>query len=313
MVKRILMPGLSVIIATHNRAALVARAVESVRGAGSDLEIIVVDDASTDDTADVCAQLSGIRYLRLPSNRGLAEARNAGMLASSAEFVAFLDDDDQRLPGSLDLQLQMLMDAEDAAFSYGRLLASDPVHHLPTGVIVPEIAPQGDVFWELLEQNFISPITVVARKQIVIGQGGFKSGLGGVEDWDLWLRLTERWPVILAPEAVAIYRRASLQSGQMCSDSISIFRNMLHVQDMALHSQRGLAAPSWRRRQARTRLLRTLYNALLYEAESALAEGDDVMARAKSREALRLRPLRGRVDLNLLKLCRAAGFAVSDI
>jgi glycosyltransferase involved in cell wall biosynthesis len=284
-----------------------------VRTAGSDLEIVVVDDASTDDTPDVCKRLDGIRYFRLTSNRGLAEARNEGMCASSADFVAFLDDDDQRLPGSLDLQLQALMSSAEAAFSYGRLLLSDPVHHLPTGVIIPERAPHGDVFWDLLEQNFISPATVVARKEIVLAQGGFRSGLGGVEDWDLWLRLTEHWPVIVAEDAVAIYRRASLQSGQMCSDSVSIFRYMLRVQHMALHSQRALAAPRWKRRQARTRLLWTLYNALLYEAESALAEGNDVMARAKSREALRLRPLRGRVDLNLLKLCRAAGFAVSDI
>ena len=307
------MPAISVIIATHNRAALLARAVESARAAGSGLEIIVVDDASTDDTAIVCGQMSGIRYLQLPSNRGLAEARNAGILASSAEFVAFLDDDDQRLPGSLDLQLEALMSSADAAFSYGRLLASDPVHHLPTGEIFPEICPQGDVFWELLEQNFISPVTVLARRQIVIEQGMFRSGLGGVEDWDLWLRLTECRPVIVAAKAVAMFRRASLQSGQMCSDSVSIFRHMLQVQDMALHSQRALAARSGRRRQARTRLLRLLYNALLYEAETALAEGDDVIARVKSREALRLRPLRGRLDLNLLKLFRAAGVAVSDI
>jgi glycosyltransferase involved in cell wall biosynthesis len=307
------MPALSVIIPTYNRADLLTAAIDSVRRAGSNLEIIVVDDASTDNTREVCERLSEIRYLRFAENQGLAKARNAGILASSAEFVAFLDDDDQRLPGSLDLQLDALTNSPDAAFSYGRLLASDPVHHLPTGEIVPEIAPQGDVFWELLEQNFISPVTVLARKQIVIASGMFRSGLGGVEDWDLWLRLTERWPVIVAPNAVAIYRRASLQSGQMCSDSVSIFRHMLYVQDMALHSPRALAAPAWRRRRERTRLLRVLYNALLYEAETALAEGDEAIARAKSREALRLRPVRGRLDLNLLKIFRAGGFAVSDI
>jgi glycosyltransferase involved in cell wall biosynthesis len=288
-------------------------AIDSARLAGSDLEIIVVDDASTDHTAEVCARLSGIRYLRFDENQGLAQARNAGIRASSAELVGFLDDDDLRLPGSLDTQKDQLDANPEAAFCYGRLLFADAVHQLPTGEIIPKTCPAGDVFWDLLEHNFIAPTTVLARKQILIDIGMFRSGLGGVEDWDLWLRVTERWPVVVANDPVAIYRQANRASGQMCSDSVSMFRHMLEVQKMALHSQRALSAVSWKRRQLRTRLLRSLYNALLVEAESALAEGDEAMARMKSREALRLRPVRGRVDLNLLKLCRAAGFAVSDI
>src|SRR5437016_2251924 len=127
------MPALSVIIPTYNRADLLPAAIDSVRRAGSNLELIVVDDASTDNQREVCERLSEIRYLRFAENQGLAKARNAGILSSSAEFVAFLDDDDQRLPGSLDLQLDALTNSPDAVFSYGRLLASDPVHHLPTG------------------------------------------------------------------------------------------------------------------------------------------------------------------------------------
>src|SRR6185369_16143661 len=117
-----MMPRVSVIIPTHNRAAFLPAAVDSARHAGSDLEVIVVDDDSTDETSEICQTLPEIRYIRLPRNVGLAGARNAGILASSAEFVAFLDDDDIRLPDSLDSQLRALDASPRAAFCYGRVL-----------------------------------------------------------------------------------------------------------------------------------------------------------------------------------------------
>ncbi len=298
------MAAISVVIPTHNRAGLLTAAIDSVRRASSNAEIIVVDDASTDHTPEVCKGLSGVRYLRLPENRGLAQARNAGILASSEELVAFLDDDDLRLPGSLAAQRQQLDAAPDAAFCYGRLLAADAVNQLPTGDVIPKHCPTGDVFWDLLEQNFISPISVLARKNILVDIGMFRSGLGGVEDWDLWLRVTERWPVIAAKDPVAIYRRANLSSGQMCSDSVSMYRHMFRVQESALQLPRAAAAASAKRRRARSRLLTMAYNAMVYEAKTALAEGDGETVRAKSREALRLRPFRGRADLNLRRLLR---------
>ena len=92
------MPSVSIIIATCNRPQFLPGAVASARAAGTDVEIIVVDDASQDETAAVCAQLPGINYIRLERNQGVAGARNLGILASTAEFVAFLDDDDLRYP-----------------------------------------------------------------------------------------------------------------------------------------------------------------------------------------------------------------------
>ncbi|HYX30920.1 MAG TPA: glycosyltransferase [Pyrinomonadaceae bacterium] len=297
------MPAVSVIIPTHNRARLLSAAIESVRLAGSDLEIIVVDDASTDNTPEICERVSGIRYLRFSDNRGLAQARNAGILAASGELVAFLDDDDRRLPGSLDAQRAQLEAEPNAAFCYGRWLEADAIHHLPTGDVSPKRCPGGDLFWDLLEQNFIAPITVVARKRILIEHGMFRS-VPGIEDWDLWLRVAERWPVIVAKDPVAIYRRASLESEQMCSDSVAMYRQMFRVQELALRLPRAAQAPAWKRRRARSRLLRLAYNAMVFEAETALNEGDGATVRVKSREALRLRPWRGRTDLNLLRLLR---------
>src|SRR5689334_18161150 len=113
------MPRVSVVITTYNRAQLLQRAIESARQAGSDLEMIVVDDYSSDGTPEVCAKLRDIRYVRLNANGGLANARNVGIAESSSEFIAFLDDDDLRLPGSIEKQLQALTANDHAAFCYG--------------------------------------------------------------------------------------------------------------------------------------------------------------------------------------------------
>ena len=81
-------PRISVVITTYNRSRLLPRAIESAQSAGTDLEVIVVDDCSSDDTPEVCAQIPGIRYVRLTVNRGLANARNIGIAESSSEFIA---------------------------------------------------------------------------------------------------------------------------------------------------------------------------------------------------------------------------------
>src|SRR5690349_11768985 len=116
------MPRVSIIIPTHSRPALLPRAVESALAAGTDVEVVVVDDASTDQTAAVCKTLAGIKYVRVENNQGVAGARNIGLLASTADYIALLDDDDVRAAGSLDLQLARLENEPEAALIYGQAL-----------------------------------------------------------------------------------------------------------------------------------------------------------------------------------------------
>lgn len=285
------MPAVSVIIPTYNRAAFLAGAVQSALQAGSDLEIIVVDDASTDDTPEVCKELSGIRYIRLPRNQGLAAARNAGILASSAEFVAFLDDDDLRLPHTLDAQVRALRAAPEAALVYGRVLAGDPLRRLPTGQVLPPHSPQGDVFWELLAGNFIPVPSVVARRQNLIEAGLFRSELRAVEDWDMWLRISEHFPFIAVEETVAIYRLGNSSSGQLTSNRVYMFREMLRVQRMAMQSERARNA-SARSNRIRRQLCDMAYDVLVYEAAGALIEHDKQTAREHLHLALQIFPFR---------------------
>src|SRR5688572_29746879 len=103
--RTMVMPKVNIIIATRNRCTLLQRAVESARRAGSDVEIIVVDDSSEDQTPEVCKTWSDVSYIRPKLKLGLGGARNVGLIASSAPYISFLDDDDVRLAGSIDMQV----------------------------------------------------------------------------------------------------------------------------------------------------------------------------------------------------------------
>jgi glycosyltransferase involved in cell wall biosynthesis len=283
------MPQVSIIIPTHDRAALLGETIESALKAGSDVEVIVVDDASTDDTAEICEKIPNIRYLRLACNSGVAVARNTAVLASSAEFIAFLDDDDLRLPNTIDAQIQILKAEPDVALVYGRVLMGDS-RRVPTGQVLPPSCPQGDVFYELLTSNFILTNSVVARRQSLITAGLFRAKYSPAEDWDLWLRMGEHAPFRGVEEAVAIYRSANPASGQATSDHVRMFREILNVQATAMLSARARGASVAKRRQIRRRLREMIYKVLVYQAGCALAEGNKVLARHKLLFAWRVCP-----------------------
>jgi len=207
------------------------------------------------------------------------------------------------LPDSLDSQVRALDASPAAAFCYGQMLIADPLRQLPTGEIIPQRCPVGDIFWELLEQNFIPVVSVVARRKALIEAQMF-TDKKGVEDWELWLRITESRPVVAVQEPVALYRKANSSSGQLSSDFTTMYRYMRLVQASALKLPRAVAASRSQRRWARRRFVTRLYRSLLYEATKALAADDRRTARAFTREAVRLRPLRGRADLAFLTVLR---------
>jgi glycosyltransferase involved in cell wall biosynthesis len=188
------MQRISIIITTHNRPRFLPRAVESARLSCRDLEIVVVDDASTDETVEVCQSLPGIRYIRVERRQGVACARNVGLHASSGEFISFLDDDDERLPGSLDMQVERLEAEPRAGMIYGQALTvGDSGANAQR--LNPKHCPQGDIFWELLVQNFIPCGSAVFRRSCLMSVGLLDESVPGIDDWDLWLRMAERFNV----------------------------------------------------------------------------------------------------------------------
>jgi glycosyltransferase involved in cell wall biosynthesis len=210
------MPKVSVIIATRNRCSFVTRAVESARNASRDAEIIIVDDASEDQTPEVCAEWADIKCIRLQRQLGPGGARNVGLIASTSPYITFLDDDDLRLPGSIDLQLDLLEAQPAAGMIYGKVLYGDNEGRASGGGY-PDHCQQGDLFWQLLCWNFIPCATVVFRRECVSRLGLLQEEARGIEDWDLWVRIAELYPVLAVDETVAIWRRPSPGSGQFTS------------------------------------------------------------------------------------------------
>lgn len=231
------MTSVSVIIATRNRCALLPRAVESARGAGNNLEIIVVDDTSEDQTREVCEGWKDVRYIRARRRLGLGGARNVGLIASTSPYITFLDDDDVRLPGSLDAQLQILDAQPSAGMIYGRALYGDEECR-PDGTVYPEDCPQGDLFWQLLRSNFIPCPTVVFRRACLTRVGLLEEEAPGIEDWDLWVRIAELFPVLAIEQPVAIWRRPTSTSGQFTSRA-----ERLHYETRRLHRGKWLRLP----------------------------------------------------------------------
>ncbi|HEY9283322.1 MAG TPA: glycosyltransferase family A protein [Pyrinomonadaceae bacterium] len=284
------MPKVSIIIATYNRARLLPRAVESARQAGSDVEIVVVDDASTDETPEVCRALSGVNYVRVERGQRLGGARNVGILASAGEFLAFLDDDDLRLPGSLDLQAEALAANPDAGLVYGQTVLGDQ-DCVPTGRVYPNPCPQGDIFWELLERNFIGCPSAMFRRSCLYRVGLPASDIPGIEDWDLWVRLAEMYPAVALERPVAIYRKATPGSGQFTSDAAAMVRRITAAhRERWMTLPRALAAPAARRRDVERRFSRNMATHLLWEAGRGVRHGNFRAARTSLLAALRLHP-----------------------
>lgn len=284
------MPGVSVIIPTHNRPHLLARALESARAAGRDVEIVVVDDASGEETVAFCRNLEGVRVVRLERRHGVAGARNVGLMASTREYVAPLADDDLRLPGSLDVLAEALASDPAAGLAYGRALLADE-NCVPTGRLYPETCPSGDVFWELLERNFIPCPATLFRRDCLSRIGMLNDALSAAEDWDLWIRIAELYGVAAVEEPVAVYRQASPSSGQYSSRASEMVAIATEAHRTLWMRLPRAAAARERRREARRRFSDNMAAHLVWEAGRALAGGELRVALRNAAAALRLHPL----------------------
>jgi len=242
------MARVSLIIPTFSRPHLLERCVESARRAGAGVEIIVVDDASTDETASVCRRLRDIKYVRLDSNRGVAGARNEGLRACTSEYVGFLDDDDLRLPNSIDGQVDLLDAHPEAGMVYGRALYGDE-QCLPKGGSYPDGCPQGDIFWGLMEWNFVPCLTVIFRRTCLERVGLLDESATGVDDWDLWVRISELYPVLATEQTVAIWRQTTAEQYSYRAERMHRRAHRLH-RDKWLRLPRAMEADEERRQQA---------------------------------------------------------------
>ncbi len=300
------MNKVSLIIPTFNRPHRLLRAVESARRAGRKVEVIVVDDASTDRTAEVCAALHDIKYVRLDRNQGVAGARNVGLLESSGEFIAFLDDDDLRLPGSLDHQVALLTAHPEAGFVAGGVMLADQ-ECVPTGEVAVPRAEGGDLFWRVLElEVHLVPGSVVVRKECFFEVGIFNRRLAGIDDWNLWTRIAEARPVLVDQTPVCIYRVASPASGQGSSALGSHLLAAVKHQKHLFSLPRALEAPAAQRRAVSKNTRRRIADTLSWRAAEALPRGAFRFAASNFFIALWLSPLWAARPTHLRVLWRSA-------
>ncbi|HYY87807.1 MAG TPA: glycosyltransferase family A protein [Chloroflexota bacterium] len=218
----------SVIIPTYNRAALVGRAIETaleqrVPGDGG-VEIIVVDDQSTDNTTQVAATFgSRITYVR-QANRREGAARNAGAKRAGGAYLAFLDSDDYWLPGKLAGDLARFERLDRPALVYSRAKNVDPSDRVLGERRLD--SPEGDVFWHLAREAFMPMSTVAVRADAFRACGGFVEDpdLSGTADWELWMRLAARWPVGFVEQTATCIR---VHARNMSADPRYMERAML--------------------------------------------------------------------------------------
>ena len=185
-------PLVSVIIPTYNRAELVGEAVASVLAQTyHSVELIVVDDGSTDATARVlAAQHPALRLVRQEHTGMPGQARNAGARLARGAYLAFLDSDDLWLPQKLELQVEAAATADGAVLQHTRerwLRAGRPVSQR-----TQRHRRRGDLFADSLRKCVIGPSTVLVQRTVFAAAGGFREDLQVAEDYELWLRLTVR-------------------------------------------------------------------------------------------------------------------------
>jgi len=203
-------PAVSIVLATRNQARWLPETLASVQAQTvTDWELLLVNDGSTDATAEIAARAAAdprVRYLPGP-HRERAVARNRGIAAAAAAVVAFLDGDDLWEPSKLERQLTTFGEQPDAALCYtiARYVDADG-RPLPTRR--PPAPLAGGIFPALVRANRLILSSVVARRTALVETGGFDETLPalGCEDWDLWLRIARRHPVAVVPEELTRYR-----------------------------------------------------------------------------------------------------------
>jgi len=197
------MSSVSVIIPTYNRRYCLARALDSVLAQTKPAdEIIVVDDGSSDGTAEFIADKYPQVHLIIQENAGVSSARNAGILAAKSDWIAFLDSDDAWDKNKLIYQFAQLFSHPEY-----RVCHSDEVWYRDGKRVNPMLKHAkkgGRIFQHCLPLCAISPSAVVIHRSVFDDIGLFDASLPACEDYDLWLRITAKMPVLFVNDLLTI-------------------------------------------------------------------------------------------------------------
>ena len=198
-------PLVSVIIPTFNRGWILKEAIDSVLAQDyKDFELIVVDDGSTDNTRDILDSYGPNLVVLRQVNKGVSAARNRGIAAADGQLIAFLDSDDIWRPRKLSRQVDFFNSTPDAVINQTEEI------WIRNGIRVnPKTRhrkPSGMIFERSLELCLVSPSAVMIQKNLFDTVGVFDENLPACEDYDLWLRISSRYPIHLIDIPLTIKR-----------------------------------------------------------------------------------------------------------
>jgi teichuronic acid biosynthesis glycosyltransferase TuaG len=187
------MPTISVVIPVYTRENVIRRAIDSVLAQTlPPHEIIVVDDGSTDQTADIVAEHYPTVILIRQTNHGLSTARNVGIANASGDLIAFLDSDDCWLPKKLEFQTQVFEEHPELG-----LVATQKFKNRDEFPAITEQAPtlKKYPFTAFLKRTWFHPSSVIIPRKVLAEVGGFDKSFSAAEDWDMWARVAYHYPV----------------------------------------------------------------------------------------------------------------------
>jgi glycosyltransferase involved in cell wall biosynthesis len=265
------MSKVSVIIPTYNRSEIVCDAIQSVLAqTHRDVEVIVVDDGSTDDTEAVVASTAGVRYEKI-AHGGASAARNRGIAEASGSYLLFLDSDDVLLPTAIEKLSGALDEHPEHGAAYcAWILTSGPNEVVDRSSLD---RPSGNVLREMCVDHLVIVHSVMVRRECLEKSGLFDTALSSFEDIDLWIRVAEHCSFVFVPEHLVEYRRwgsgASQLSPRLRQDSDVVLGKL------AQYRRSGVLSPSdWRAVRYRfwgsyRNLYRARFTAVAFEAFSA--------------------------------------------
>ncbi len=211
-------PSVAVVIPAYNAAPFIGRALASVRAQTYPIdETVVVDDGSTDSTAQLVAALPGRVTVLAQANAGPSAARNVGVQHTRAELIAFLDADDEWLPTALETQVDVFRAMPTVALTTADMRAIDEAGRVtrPSWFAAQGIAstverwngdPVPNAVASLVRKNFVSTSVVLVRRSAFLEAGGFRSDLRYGEDLELWARIARDHPIVCLREALGLRR-----------------------------------------------------------------------------------------------------------
>ncbi len=251
---------ISVIIPAYNAENYIREALESALSQSRPPdEVLVVDDGSTDATADVVKAFGRDVRLIQQTNHGASYSRNRAVAEARNEWVAFLDGDDVFLPGKLQQQAELAL-APECRFVYtGHTCLYPDGRTLECKALAPV-----DLWPTLRYRSVIVPSTVLVSREAFLEVGGFDQRFHGGEDWDLWVRFCSRYSpraFRACPDPLITYR---ITPGSVSSDTLGMLQqNQELLETTLLTGTRGIQRWLWRRR---------ISARILYEAAIVLRE-----------------------------------------